>query len=207
MSVKSTARDSHSEEYDCAHCDGPRSKHSQWGSYCSRECYEAEQRAAKANELLNVLEHDHRYCHTCGRQLKEIEEPTESYSVVVGPCAHHDDWDNVTDVLIGYQYRTKHAETGEISLDIEDGRSAERPIVEDGVATGTVCTCGNTSHRHADETLRDRFPFTTAYYLHIAAEALRREEKHDVALNRDRLMSAVADRKSIREAIAEAVVL
>lgn len=125
--------------------------------------------------------------------------------MVIPPSLHDPDWGNASDVLVGYQYRTPHAETGEISLDVDD--EADRPIVEDGVAKGTVCCCGNTSHRHEEDALRERFPFTTAYWLLVAARTLRREGKHEVELDRGRLFDAVLERESIREALEQAVVL
>ncbi|SNZ18306.1 hypothetical protein SAMN06269185_3327, partial [Natronoarchaeum philippinense] len=120
---------------------------------------------------MELLEHDHRFCKTCGRQLKTVDKPATA-SVVVGPSSHQE-WDYAKDVLVGWQYRTEHAETGEISLDVdEDG---DRPIVERGVATGTICECGNTAHQHAEDAIRNREPFTTAYYVLRAARIFRAE--------------------------------
>jgi hypothetical protein len=41
------------------------------GSYCSRRCYQLE----RGRKLLNLIEHDHRFCAGCYHQLKEIERP------------------------------------------------------------------------------------------------------------------------------------
>ncbi len=199
MSATPTATDVDSIEYECGHCGEEHSPaETVAGSFCSRECHRAHRREKRAREIFRALEHDHRWCATCGRQLKEVEEPTDE------ALRQIDGFHSKTSV-IGFQYRTEHAETGEISLDVDD--ETDRPIVEDSVATGTVCSCGNTSHRHEEEALRERFPFTTAYYLWLASRQLRTEEKHDVRLDRDRLFDAVLERASTREAIARAVIL
>lgn len=190
--------------YKCSHCGGDRrASTSVGGSFCSTGCYRAHRRSKQAGEIFELLEHDHRFCATCARQLKTTNKPPRQ--VVIPPSLHDSDWGNASDVLIGYQYRTHHAETGEISLDVDD--EADRPIVEDGVATGTVCECGNTSHRHEEDALRDRFPFSTAYYLLLATRVLRAEEKHDIHLDRGALFDAVLEREPIRKAVAQAVIL
>lgn len=200
MSATTHTHDLESRDtYECSHCGGDRDpRTSVAGSFCSIECHRAHRREKRAREIMRELEHDHRFCATCGRQLKTVEKPTDA-------ALRQIDGYHSTTALVGYQYRTEHAETGEISLDVDD--EADRPIVEDGVATGTVCSCGNTSHRHEEAALRERFPFTTAYWLWLAARTLRAEDKHDVRLERERLFDAVLERASIRDALAQAVVL
>lgn len=199
MSATTPATDLESHEYECGHCgEGHAPAETVAGAFCSHECHDAHRREKRANVLWRELEQDHRFCATCGRQLKEIERPTDE-------ALRQIEGFHSTTSVVGYQYRTEHARVGEISLDVDD--EADRPIVQDAVATGTVCCCGNTSHRHEETTLRERFPFTTAYWLLVASRTLRAEDKHDVRLDRGRLFDAVLERTPIREAIAQAVVL
>ena len=199
-----TPTDLEEQVYECAQCGGDRrSSTSVAGSFCSTACHRDHQREKRAGEIFELLEHDHRFCATCARQLKTVEKPPRQ--LVIPPSLHDADWGNASDVLVGYQHRTKHAETGEISLDVDD--EADRPIVQDGVATGTICQCGNTAHRHEEDTIRERGAFTTAHYLARAARVLRAEDKHDVRLDRRRLFDAVLEGESHRDAIARAVVL
>jgi len=202
MSVTPTQPDE--ETYECSYCDGDRRPStSVAGSFCSIECHRAHKRAKRVDEIMELLEQDHRFCKTCGRQLKTVDKPATA-SLVIGP-SQHQEWDYAKDVLVGWQYRTEHSETGEISMDVDE--EGDRPIVRDGVATGTVCRCGNTAHQHAEEALRDRFPFTSAHYVYRAIRVLRAEGKHDVELDRHRLIDEVLDRESIREALTQAVIL
>lgn len=204
MSTTAPQSDVESIEYTCGHCGGAHTPaETVAGSFCSTGCHRGHQRAKRAGEFFRELEQDHRFCATCGRQLKTTNKPPRQ--VVIPPSLHDADWGNASDVLVGYQYRTPHAETGEISLDVDD--DADRPIVEDGVAKGTVCCCGNTDHRHEEPAIRERFPFTTAYWLLVAARTLRAEDKHDIDFDQGQLLDAVLDGDTIREAATEAVVL
>lgn len=210
----STATHSESgETYRCSECDEEFAAIAAVaGSFCSMECHRSHRRGKRAREVMRELEHDHRFCATCGRQLKEIERPIGK-SLVIPPSAH-DDWAAASDVLVGFQHRTQHAETGEISLDVDD--RAERPIVEDTVTTGTICECGNTAHRHEEGAIRERAPFETAYYVALATRVLRAEDKHDVVLDRRALFDAVLEQAvpveagtsiDVRGALRAAVVL
>lgn len=201
------------ETYECSQCGSDRRPAtSVAGSFCSIACHQAHRREKRAAEVFELLEHDHRFCGTCGRQLKEVDKPADT-TVVIGPSAHQE-WDHAADVFVGYQHRTQHAEVGEISMDVDD--EADRPIVQDGVATGTICKCGNTSHRHTEPAIRDRCPFTTAHYLARAARVLRSEDKHDVHFAHGVLVDGVLeqtlpvedeDAVGLRAAFAQAVVL
>jgi len=152
------------EAYECAYCGGPRRPStSVGGSFCSIECHHEHRREKRAAEVLRELTQDHRFCATCGRQLKEIE--AGGCSVVVKPASHQE-WTAASDVWVGIQHRTRHADIGEVSLDTTEG---DDTLVQDRVATGTVCACGNTDHRHEELAIRQRSPFETAHYLALAA--------------------------------------
>ena len=148
------------------------------GSFCSQQCYD-KHRGAK--QLRNI-KHDHRWCHGCFRQLKDIERPGDEYSVVIGPVDHDAVADTARDVLVGYQYFTEHATHGEKTgrgvddSDTTGGHSVtpDTLVLNDGdtvdldpispepevtpapadtlVITGTICECGTTDHR--DDYLR-----------------------------------------------------
>lgn len=118
------------------------------GSYCSRRCA-----ALVAGEnLLRHIKHDHRFCHACFRQLKEIERPPASRSLIVGPVDHDPLVPTFQNVLVGFQHLTEHADLGERSRDFVDHGDEHRPTGGDAVITGTVCSCGTTDHR--DDYLR-----------------------------------------------------
>jgi hypothetical protein len=186
--MSTTTATSTEETYECAYCGGPRrASTSVAGSFCSIECHQQHRREKRAAEVLRELEQDHRFCGTCGRQLKEIE--AGGCSVVVKPASHQE-WVAASDVWVGIQHRTAHADIGEVSLDTTDDGTV---LTDDRVATGTICQCGNTDHRHAESAIRQRSPFETAYYLGVAVETLQLEGKHDVDIDRQTLVDAVRD--------------
>ncbi|WP_137288642.1 hypothetical protein [Natronorubrum halophilum] len=205
------------------------------GSFCSPECHAEHRREKAVDNFFETLEHDHRFCLTCGRKTKCVEAPPEFNSA----------GKSITDAAIGWQYRTEHGSLGQLStnvdddddepdvpdLDFEDGHDPVYVFEHDGetynvgtyrdfrnplepsiradepVKMGTVCRCGQTDHKHENETLRSRFPFTTAHYLAVATAMLRAEDKTDVRVDRERLFDAVLEHQSIREAFASAVIL
>lgn len=207
------------QTYECDHCGGDRRPStSVAGSFCSHECHRAHRGQKRVRELFRTLEHDHRYCTTCGRKLKEVIKPPKRNAV----------GKDIPDWVIGWQHRTDRSCIGERSprVDIPDESELELPSKPDGaiyaydhdgstknvgnygdfrnerpptiapndpVYTGTVCNCGNTDHRHEEERIRNRSPFETAYYLAIATRELRTEGKHEVEIDRDRLFDAVLE--------------
>lgn len=110
------------------------------GSFCSAACA----RRHRGRKLLNIVAHDHRICHSCGRWTKEVERPPM----------------HAPDFVIGYQYLTEHAELGPFEpptasgnedrpykspwLDEDTGADAPADRV---VKTTTICECGTTDHR------------------------------------------------------------
>jgi len=245
MSIsKSTPKTS--ESYDCVSCgDEFDARRAVAGSFCSHACHDAHRGEKRVREIFRELEHDHRFCSTCGRTVKTIEKPPERNSKDKA----------ITDAAVGWQHRTQHGSLGQQSvvvldddddepdvpdLDFEDGhepvyvfeydgdtyntgtygdfRNPVEPSIraDEPVKMGTICRCGQTDHKDENETLRDRFPFATAYYLAVAASKLRSEDKHDVEIDRERLFEAVLEQilpvqeqrtVDIRKALAAAVVL
>lgn len=45
------------------------------GSYCSRDCYDRH----RGRKLLRNIRHDHRFCWSCWKSKKTLEQPTEEY--------------------------------------------------------------------------------------------------------------------------------
>lgn len=146
------------ETYPCADqaCDEHFAAHdSVDGSYCSQTCsYRDDGRS-----ILRNIAHDHRYCTSCFRQVKEIERPQEHQRVVVGPVDHDQLQATSQDVLVGYQYRTKHSDIGPKEtrahhiIDAQPDTHDRKPTPADSLTmTGTICACGTTDHR--DDYLR-----------------------------------------------------
>lgn len=100
------------EEYDCEFdgCTATRTESSSVaGSYCSEECAAR----ARGRKLLNILEHDHRFCWSCWRERKEIERPTAEARRGLGPVTD--------DALVGYEHHTEHVELGPYGLECACG--------------------------------------------------------------------------------------
>ena len=134
-----TRPQSDGESYDCASADcsfefpagdGVR------GSYCSHEC----SLRAEGRRLLNVLKHDHRYCYTCFRRLKDTENAAPKWRRErLGP---------VTEAAVtAIQFRTEHARTGEVLRRTPAG-------IPDDTRLGTVCECGNASLQEREAVIR-----------------------------------------------------
>lgn len=213
MSATRHTQTSDSPEYECGHCGGSHTPaETVAGAFCSQSCHDAHRREKRAAAIFRELEQDHRFCATCGKQLKEIEKPTDE-------ALRQIDGYHSTTSVVGYQYRTEYADVGEISLDVRAGfkhGETVRVPTRDGVATGTVCECGNTAHRHEEDAIRKRSPFETAHFLWLAARVLRAEDKHDVRLDRGRVFDAVleqavpvqeTDSVDVRAALERAVIL
>jgi hypothetical protein len=104
--------------------------------YCSQECVHRN----TGESILNVLKHDHRFCHGCFTKLKEISRPTDEQLRQIEGL-------HSKESVIGFQYGTEHAETGEQTVKWKTGR-------KDIIGTGICCgNCGTTDHR--DDFQRD----------------------------------------------------
>lgn len=149
----------------CAYCDGSRDPaDSVAGSYCSKLCYHKH----TGQKLLNVIRHDHRWCTNCGRQLKQIEEPTDEQLRKI------DGFHSKTSV-IGYQYPTPNAGIGYKDIQSEQG---ERTV------SGLICSeCGNTSHYTSFPEDRNRHLFE--YGERILSTLEEKEQEHNKTINRE----------------------
>lgn len=104
------------ERYDCAFpdCDDTRTETSSvQGSYCSQECADRH----TGRKFVRLVREDHRFCWSCLRIRKEIEQPTAFARRGLGP---------ITDeALQGFEYHSEHVTMGEYGLE---------------------CTCGAVDH-------------------------------------------------------------
>jgi len=121
----------------CKHCREQFEKPTGFDAdHCSEKCY-FERKGSKA---LNLIKHDHRFCGSCFRQLKEIEKPPE---------ATLEELTNETSqALVGFQYRTPNATTATKSFKGSDEYTRI-------YARGTGCECGITDTREEDPDLRE----------------------------------------------------
>ena len=187
--------------YECGECGGDRDPEtSVAGSFCSSACYDDHRRSKRARELLRLLEQDHRFCFTCFAQLKQIHRPTSSWGL--------------SDSVVGFQTRTAHARTGEKTAPaaVLDDVEIDGPPPIDRPRTGTVCECGATDHSDVEPAIRSALADDEDYYrdrvigqLAEAIQCLRREGKHDVAIDHRRLETA--DGVEARAALERAVIL
>lgn len=164
--------------YDCSYCGEPyRDGTGDGGSFCSYRCHDDHQREKAANNVIETIRKDHRFCSTCFRLIAEVEKPPERWGL--------------PSCVIGYQYGTEHARTV-----WKDGRRQ---------STGLGCRCGNCQHYHSDDDLRRRRLVTAVHYLSCAADLLRIEGKLDTAVDRSQLFDAAIDLGGIRPALEVAI--
>jgi len=165
------------QSVECGQCGDQFLSPPPAGSFCSPKCHTEHRREKLADDFFETLEHDHRFCSTCGRQTKEIEKPPGTQ--LRGK--------SITDAAIGWEHVTEHGEFGVKSsvvqdddddepdvpdLDFEDGhdpvyvfelgdethnvgtyRDFRNPLepsirADEPVPTGTICRCGQTDHKH-----------------------------------------------------------
>jgi hypothetical protein len=133
------------------------------GSYCSPACHQRE----RGRDLLNVFQHDHRWCYTCFRRLKRVTDVPEWRRRRLGAVTNA--------ALTGYQSRTQHARLGQVA------RRRDRYQFETQV--GTVCECGNANTREREDIVRGSDLRATVTRFLAAVEATRREGQHDHQLD------------------------
>lgn len=143
-------------ETECAQCDETFTIGYN-AEYCSEECLER----SRAESVYNLFKHDHRFCFSCLSQLKTVSRPTDEQLRQI-------DGLHSKEAVVGFQYRTPNATTGEITVKAD---------TNDIVATGTVCgNCGVTDHR--DDYFRNYEPAEAAKRLRKHIKTLREEGQH-----------------------------
>lgn len=109
----------------------------------------------RGQRLLNLLRYDHRFCYKCFRQLKTIDKPSPS----------------APECVIGFQYHTHHATTGQITDQLDEYRELVR--------IGTICRCGQTDHAAREPAIQDQDFRQVVANLYYALETVRQEGQHD----------------------------
>lgn len=204
MSAPSTTPDSVDSEpdtedvYECPQCEGPRPG---GRSFCSASCRRQHERETVARDILHHIEHDHRFCATCFRQVKEIEEPTNAS--LLGVEGIHS-----TESVIGYEHPTEHADRGELTdqrcVDEDDPRVVERDLVRRGV----ICECGATDLSAASAGIRDGLDADAlAERFFELLETHHVEEIHGHLVYWSEMLAALEASADVREAIAAGLVL
>lgn len=167
----------------CKHCGDDYTEFYSPG-YCSERCYHAYQ----GQNLLNLIQYDHCFCGSCGERLKEIEEPTDAQLRKI-------DGYHSTTAVIGYQYRTKHADIGE--------KGSEKPT-GDEIHTGIVCgRCGNSS-------LHTTFPELQENHLieyggRILDTLQEKSDEHNKEIDAAQFFDALVETEDIAYALGQAI--
>ena len=157
---------SHAQVHSCTRdgCRGVVTPGDAVDGHCSHECRLRDQ----GQKLLNLVKHDHRFCYTCFRKLKEVHDV---------PAWKRRRIDPVTEsVVTGIQSRTEHAEIGE-RLQVRSGS------LPDDTRQGTICKCGQTNHQDREGLIQSSNIKTVARNLYATLEQFRDEGQHDTSLD------------------------
>ncbi|QLH80964.1 hypothetical protein [Halosimplex pelagicum] len=187
MSVTSTQRERYDCDRDACEQTFPKGAGAE-GSYCSQRCADL----VTGRNLVQHIQRDHRFCHNCFRQVKEIERVDKT--LIVGPVEHDSVADTFADCIVGYEHLTEHGELGERQDGhyVLDEDAGGRAPSGDAVVTGTVCSCGTTDHRD-DYLRREGITSTPAAARRLCdiLALLGREDQHDKTVDATQLVDAV----------------
>lgn len=200
---------------ECHHCSETY-EHGFDGQYCSEACKDKQQ----AETSLNLIRHDHRFCGTCGGQLKTIEPPNEDWkhekgSVTETAIDNGAEYHNVDGVglaldatecyranptsvesVIGFQYRTPEA----ITVEKEREGPDEYTRIE---TTGTGCVCGCTDPSNTDDVLRQANPARVLVNYLRAFRILEREGQTYKVLSKDVFFQTYKETRDFELAIGK----
>jgi len=115
--------------------------------YCSEECEIAD----RGQGLLNQIENDHRFCGSCYKPIKTVYRPADETTPELRKKALV-----IRESFVGFEDLTEHAEKGQYGIE---------------------CSCGNISHYHAEELLRDGEPYE--WFLKLSVETFREEGQRE----------------------------
>lgn len=166
------------ESVECSHPDCPSTYplSEDVNGHCSRECALRH----RGYRLLELIKHDHRFCYTCFARLKEVDPIPEEVRRNMEPV--------VESAATGYQYRTEHAQLGEVAR--------RRDEYQFDTKMGTICECGNANTREREDVIREQSSIkTTALQLHRALTALKREGQHNKDVDLLALAEALRDQE------------
>lgn len=177
-----------SDGYTCQQCGGPRTKEGVGGSFCSQTCWNRH----KGEKLLNNIKHNHCFCSNCGARLKEIEKPTDE-------ALRSIDGYHSTTAVVGFQYRTPSADTGEIDVKTDvQGRET--------VSTGTVCgECGNTNSGECFPEDRHRHLVEYGHRFLESLEEKREEGVHDKDVDDAVFFEALVESEDLALSLGRAI--
>ncbi len=186
--------------------------------YCSEDCFHRNQ----AKEALEVVRRDHKYCGTCLRRIKSVEEPTDDWehkhgSKTDAAIERGAEYHNVDDVgisldvtdcygaprtsvesVIGFQYRTEHAETAVKEF---DGPHQWTRIKQ----TGTSCKCGNTDPSETVDILQECEPAVVLANYVRTFRRLEAEGKIDSRIDKDVLFSTFRETRDLELSLGRAL--
>ncbi|MCD2204425.1 hypothetical protein [Halobacterium sp. KA-6] len=176
MSITSTPTDTspRNEGFDCNYddCDtNEPAAHGPVGAYCSKPC----QARDRGRRLLALFEHDHRYCATCFRPLKVVDDVPEWRRSSLGPVTER--------AATGFQSLTEHAERGEVAR--------RRDAYQFETRIGVVCECGNANTREREALLQRANVRAVVRQLYESLETLREEGQHDKRVDLEALIAAL----------------
>jgi len=155
--------------------------------YCSQDCYERKQ----AHDLLHNLKHDHRFCHACFAELKEVDRPSDNLLRSVQGM-------HVAEALTGFQSRTPEAGRGVKTETVREDR-------KETVSGTTTCDeCGSTEHQ--DDYMRDFEIQRAAKNLRKRIEQTRDEGQHDYSFDTEAFVESWNESKDWELALGRAIV-
>jgi hypothetical protein len=122
------------------------------------------------SRVLATLEHDHKFCSTCGRRLKVVEPPTQEQLKRIDGLYSTKALEDGG----GFQYRTPNAGIGVIDIHSERGEKQ---------TTGTVCSqCGGTKHNERFPEQQNQHLIEYGWRIFTALEA--KSDEHNADLDR-----------------------
>lgn len=129
MSTTTPTAEADVQHYECARegCTDERpAAELVAGVYCSHDCRDRD----RGEPLLEDIEQDHRFCHSCFRKKKEIDKPPAS----------------APDVVIGFEYLTEHADYDSSERVVHDHQEHPAYPADRIVSGAAVCECGTVEH-------------------------------------------------------------
>lgn len=183
-------------------CDeyGPRWEYIE-NEFCSHHC----RIEKRGHDALRPIRYDHRFCYTCGTQLKSVEQPPDDFWLLeAGSGWTRDDEGRITletygqdetqRAVIGYQYLKPTAYIGERTAPSASG------VKPEPVTMGTVCRrCGSTTPNQSTPEL---FAHDPERYARRLLDTLERET--DTEVDRERFGEAF-DGENLPYAVGKSV--
>lgn len=183
MSVTLASKYDDEETYECDHCGAEHHPRDAVKSYCSHECY----LHGEGERILRHVTRDHRWCASCWRPVKTVNKPPTTRYTKAPDHPEKDRW-QLKDIVIGYQYPTKHMVVTEAALGGSDGDRLIAPSKVDYTCWG--CRCGNTdlgSRHDVLEEIEDEGLLDRVYH---CLASFHEEGQFDQSPDRDQLEAA-----------------